>query len=91
MVSQAPPPFLFPLLFPREPPYILDQRGDAMKHDTLAPWAEPVPDVAYPFTADALLGLREDEWRYELVDGRLVRMAPTGLEHLVSRNVSTTP
>src|SRR5690349_1497786 len=53
-----------------------------MKREVLAPWAEPVPDVAYPFTADALLKLHEDEWLYELVDGRLVRMAPTGLEHL---------
>jgi Uma2 family endonuclease len=53
-----------------------------MKSDTLAPWAEPVPDAPYPMTADDLLALADDAWQYELVDGRLVRMAPTGLEHL---------
>lgn len=51
-----------------------------MKHDTLAPWAERVPD-APPMTADELLALPEGEWQYELVDGRLVRVTPTGLEH----------
>jgi Uma2 family endonuclease len=55
---------------------------DAMRHDTLAPWAEIVPDARYPMTADDLLVLADDAWQYELVDGRLVRMAPTGLEHL---------
>src|SRR5947209_7787565 len=29
-------------------------------------------------TASELLRLPEDSWRYELVDGRLVRMSPTG-------------
>ena len=53
-----------------------------MQQNTLAPWAEAVPDVTYPLSADQLLGLQDDEWNYELVDGRLVRMAPTGLEHL---------
>jgi Uma2 family endonuclease len=32
-------------------------------------------------TADDLLSLPEDEWKYELVEGKLVRMPPTGLEH----------
>jgi hypothetical protein len=32
-----------------------------MKQNTLAPWAEPVPDAPYPMTADELLALREDE------------------------------
>jgi Uma2 family endonuclease len=41
-----------------------------------APWAEPVL-----MTADQLFHLPEDGWRYELVEGRLVRMAPTGSEH----------
>jgi Uma2 family endonuclease len=41
-----------------------------------APWAEPVL-----MTADQLFHLPEDGWRYELVKGRLVRMAPTGSEH----------
>ncbi len=36
-----------------------------------------------PMTADELLSLPEDEWKYELVDGRLVRMSPTGQEHSV--------
>jgi Uma2 family endonuclease len=44
--------------------------------DTLAPWAEPVL-----MTADELLRLPEDGWHYELVEGRLVRMSPTGRTH----------
>jgi Uma2 family endonuclease len=32
-------------------------------------------------TADDLMALPEDEWRYELVHGRLVRMSPTGFGH----------
>jgi Uma2 family endonuclease len=44
--------------------------------EALAPWAEPVL-----MTADELLRLPEDVWRYELVEGRLVRMSPTGGEH----------
>lgn len=43
---------------------------------TSAPWAEPAP-----ITADILLALPEDGWRYELVQGRLVRMSPTSWEH----------
>jgi Uma2 family endonuclease len=42
----------------------------------IAPWAEPVL-----MTAEELQRLPGDEWRYELVDGRLVRMAPTGGRH----------
>lgn len=41
-----------------------------------APWAEPVL-----MTADELLRLPDDGWRYELVEGRLVRMPPTGGQH----------
>jgi Uma2 family endonuclease len=41
--------------------------------EALAPWAEPVL-----MTAEELLCLPEDEWHYELVEGRLVRMSPTG-------------
>lgn len=51
---------------------------------TIAPWAEPVPGVERPITADELLHWPSDPhypWRYELVAGRLVRMAPTGGEH----------
>jgi Uma2 family endonuclease len=43
---------------------------------TVVPWAEDVL-----MTAGELLLLPDDAWRYELVDGRLVRMAPTGSEH----------
>lgn len=52
-----------------------------MRHDTLAPWAELVPDTG-PMTADDLLRLDDAAWQFELVEGRLIRMAPTGLEHL---------
>lgn len=52
-----------------------------MKHDILAPWAEPVPDAHHPMTASDLLALDKGSWHYELVEGRLVRMPPTGLEH----------
>lgn len=41
-----------------------------------APWADPVL-----MTADELLQRSDDYWRYELVDGRLVRMPPTGSKH----------
>jgi Uma2 family endonuclease len=51
-----------------------------MAHNTLAPWAEPVPDVG-PVTVDELLTWPDDGSRYELVEGRLVRMPPTGGEH----------
>jgi Uma2 family endonuclease len=34
-----------------------------------------------PFTADELLRLPEDGSRYELVDGELKRMSPSGAEH----------
>ena len=45
--------------------------------DTLAPWGEIVPNVS-PMTVDDLLALPEDGWQYELVEGRLVRMPPSG-------------
>ena len=51
-----------------------------MRRDVLAPWAEAVPDAGR-LTADELLALPENEWQYELVEGRLLRMSPTGLEH----------
>lgn len=51
-----------------------------MKHDTIASWAEPVPGAG-PMNADDLLKLQDGAWRYELVEGVVVRMAPTGLEH----------
>jgi Uma2 family endonuclease len=47
--------------------------------DTLAPWAEIVPDTG-PMTTEDLLALPDDGWQYELVGGRLVRMPPSGLD-----------
>ena len=46
--------------------------------DTLAPWAEIVPHTGL-MTEEELLALPEDGWQYELVEGRLVRMPPSGL------------
>ncbi len=43
----------------------------------LAPWAETVPDAG-PATVDDLLTLPDDGWRYEVVEGVLVRMAGSG-------------
>ena len=50
--------------------------------NTLAPWGELVGDPRHPLTPDDLSALPDDGWRYELVEGRLVRMPGTGLEHL---------
>jgi Uma2 family endonuclease len=44
--------------------------------ESVAQWAESVL-----MTAMDLLRLPDDSWRYELVDGRLVRMSPTGGRH----------
>ena len=53
--------------------------SDAMAHDLLAPWAEVVPGVA-SMTVAQLLSLPQDQWMYELVEGRLVRMPASGGE-----------
>lgn len=45
-------------------------------HASTAPWGEPARWVA-----EDLLTLPDDGWRYELVQGRLVRMAPTSWGH----------
>lgn len=45
----------------------------------LAPWAEIVPNTGF-MTGDDLLALPDDGWQYELVEGRLVRMPPSGYE-----------
>ena len=45
--------------------------------DTLAPWAEIVPGRGYT-TVDDMLALPDDDWRYEVVEGVLVRMAGSG-------------
>lgn len=50
----------------------------ARSADTLAPWAEIVPHTGL-MTEEELLALPEDGWRYELVEGRLVRMPPSGV------------
>lgn len=47
-----------------------------MARDAAAPWAEEVL-----VTAQDLMALSGETGRYELVQGRLVRMPPTGLEH----------
>lgn len=47
-----------------------------MVADRIAPWAEPVL-----FTAEDLAAMPDDAWHYELVQGRLVRMSPSGLRH----------
>jgi Uma2 family endonuclease len=45
---------------------------------SIAPWAEVVPDAPYPMTVDDLLAWpAEDGYRYEVVEGVLVRMAGT--------------
>src|SRR4051794_40300112 len=47
----------------------------ALKPDTRAPWAEIVPGLG-PMTVDDLVNWPEDDgWRYELVEGVLVRVA----------------
>jgi Uma2 family endonuclease len=50
----------------------------ARSADALAPWAEIVPHTGL-MTEEELLALPEDGWQYELVEGRLVRMPPSGL------------
>lgn len=47
--------------------------------DSMAPWAEIVPNVP-PMTTDELHGIPDDGWVYELVRGVLVRMPLSGLE-----------
>ncbi|HWE60697.1 MAG TPA: hypothetical protein VHB98_03225, partial [Chloroflexota bacterium] len=54
-------------------------QAHAFPADTLAPWAELVADID-PMTAEELAALPDDGWQYELVEGTLVRMPPSGLE-----------
>ena len=60
-----------------------------MAHETLAPWAELVPEVG-PMTVDELLALPPDNWMHELVKGGLVRMPASGGEasHIAARLVT---
>jgi len=49
--------------------------------DPVAPWAEVVPGAPYPMTIQDLLDWPDDDgYRYELVDGVLVRVADSGDE-----------
>ncbi len=45
---------------------------------TLAPWGDIVPDAG-PMTVEKLLALPDDGWRYEVVEGMLIRVAGSGL------------
>lgn len=47
---------------------------------SFAPWAEVVPDAPYPMTVQDLLAWPDDGYRYELVEGVLVRVAGSGDE-----------
>lgn len=51
----------------------------ALPADTRAPWAEIVPNASYT-TVDDLLRRPDDGWRYEVVEGVLIRMAGSGEE-----------
>lgn len=51
----------------------------AFSSDILAPWAEIVPHRGRT-TVEELLRLSDDGWRYEVVEGVLVRMAGSGEE-----------
>jgi len=46
----------------------------SMPSNMYAPWAEVVPDAPYPMRVADLAGLPDDGRRYEIVEGRLVRM-----------------
>ena len=51
-----------------------------MAYQTLAPWANQVPDHSL-VTAEELAHMPDDGWNYELVEGRLVRMPLAGTQH----------
>jgi Uma2 family endonuclease len=51
--------------------------AQALPEERPAPWAEIVPGVDSMNERD-LLALPDDAWRYELVEGVLVRMPPSG-------------
>jgi Uma2 family endonuclease len=52
-----------------------------MVRSAVAPWADTVPESAARMTAADLSRLPDDARGYELVEGRLVRMTPTGTGH----------
>ncbi|HEY7020360.1 MAG TPA: Uma2 family endonuclease [Ktedonobacterales bacterium] len=49
-----------------------------MRQDVIAPWAEVVPNAPFPMTIAQMQALPDDNWQYELVEGRLVRMPGSG-------------
>lgn len=54
----------------------------------IAPWANVVLGAPYPMTVDDLLAWPGDGWRYEVVEGVLVRMAGSGgIAAIVGGNV----
>lgn len=54
---------------------------DVRKPQPFAPWAEIVPDAPLAMTVDDLLAWPDDDrYRYELVEGVLIRMAGSGDE-----------
>jgi Uma2 family endonuclease len=61
-------------------PVPTESEEQAMAQNTVAPWAELVPDTGR-MTVDELLALPQDaRWQYELVEGRLVRLPGSGFE-----------
>ena len=52
-----------------------------MVRSAVAPWADTVPESPTGLTATELSRLPDDARGYELVEGRLVRMTPTGTGH----------
>lgn len=48
--------------------------------NTPASWAEGVPGSPYPMRVADLANLPNDEWQYEIVEGRLVRMPGSGIK-----------
>jgi Uma2 family endonuclease len=61
-----------------------------MARNSLAPWAESLSDEDRLMRAEDLARLPDDARGYELVDGRLARMTPTGGDHsLVTSQLDT--
>lgn len=54
----------------------------AREVSSIAPWAEIVPEAPYPMSVEEFERWPEEPgWRYELIDGRLVRMPGPGGQH----------
>jgi Uma2 family endonuclease len=52
-----------------------------MARETASLWGDVVTEADYPMDLDTFERLPDDGWRYELVQGRLIRMPPPGGEH----------